>query len=276
MKNHQRLNVGDQNLKSWLVGITDGDGTFSINYSDKEKKKILFNYSIAQHKKNERMLLYIQKKLGIGKIYKTGENMLTYRVRKREEIKKIIVPIFEECKSIHEKKRRDYLKLKESIDIMEKDITKEEKLEKIKIIKNKNNNIDKMDALNNKIIYDQWLIGFTEAEGCFRADIKTSRFTYEITQKEKEVLEKIKYKFKMKNKILYNNKGFYKLSSSNSRVIKNIIKFYEKKENKMIGIKSLEFILWKKAIYYNKKENKEEKKLKLIQILKKIQHFKFD
>jgi hypothetical protein len=44
----------------------------------------------------------------------------------------------------------------------------------------------------------------------------------------------------------------------------------------MIGIKSLEFILWKKAIYYNKKENKEEKKLKLIQILKKIQHFKFD
>jgi hypothetical protein len=57
------------------------------------------------------------------------------------------------------------------------------------------------------------------------------------------VLEKIKYKFKMKNKILYNNKGFYKLSSSNSRVIKNIIKFYEKKENKMIGIKSLEFIL---------------------------------
>ena len=274
MKNHQRLNVGDLKFKSWLVGVTDGDGTFSINYTDKEKKKLLFNYSIAQHKKNERMLLYIKNKLGIGKIYKTGENMITYSIRKREEIKEIIIPIFEECKSIHEKKRRDFLKLKESMEILETDKTKEEILEEIKLIKKKDILIT--HDCNNKLLYDNWLIGFTEAEGCFRADIKTSRFTYEITQKEKGVLETIKNKFKMKNKIIYNKYGFFKLSSSNSRVIENIIKFYGKKEKKMRGIKSLEFKLWKKAIYYNKKDNKKDNKLKLKQILKKIQHSKLD
>ena len=60
---HQRLNGEHLNkiwFNQWLVGITDGDGTFSINYSN---NKWGLSYKIAQSRYNLRLLYYIKKEL---------------------------------------------------------------------------------------------------------------------------------------------------------------------------------------------------------------------
>lgn len=59
---HQRLNGEHPSSKAyfeqWLVGVTDGDVNFSINYSN---GKWGLSYKIAQSRYNLRLLYYIKK-----------------------------------------------------------------------------------------------------------------------------------------------------------------------------------------------------------------------
>jgi hypothetical protein len=57
----QRLNIEYPNyFEQWLVGFTDGDGTFKINL-DKKRNKWSFSFQIGQHKKNVQLLYLIKK-----------------------------------------------------------------------------------------------------------------------------------------------------------------------------------------------------------------------
>ena len=83
------------NFFEWLVGVTDGDGTF---YFAKTKKGVwTFTYKIAQSKYNLRLLYYIKSNLGVGSVSvpNSKDNTAEFRIRKIQHIIQYILPIFD-------------------------------------------------------------------------------------------------------------------------------------------------------------------------------------
>ena len=63
----------------WLVGVTDGDGTFGFYYPN---NKWSLTYKIVQSKYNLRMLHYIKKQLGVGSITRDNNKGQFFRDKK--------------------------------------------------------------------------------------------------------------------------------------------------------------------------------------------------
>jgi hypothetical protein len=91
-----------------------------------------------------------------------------------------------------------------------------------------------------------------------------------ITQKlDKIILNSIKEKFKIPNLVLYRKEhNFYKLESSNSRVLEKAVKFFD---SNLLGVKSLEFKIWKRTLKFRKDPIKLQKVQLLLQ---KIRSFR--
>ena len=110
--NHQRLNVGNPisrfstfniNKKSltenknmfyqWLVGFTDGDGSFSVLYSNNTWS---LTFKLGQSTYNLRVLYFIKTQLGKGSIYVEKDGKFAhFRIRDLDTIINLIIPIFE-------------------------------------------------------------------------------------------------------------------------------------------------------------------------------------
>lgn len=119
----------------WLVGVTDGDGTFHFS---KTKKGIWsFTFKIGQSKYNLRLLYYIKSMLGIGSVSNPNskDNTAEFRIRNIQHIIQFIFPIFETYPLLTSK--YFYYKLfRESIFIMNNStLSKEEKDKQISHLK---------------------------------------------------------------------------------------------------------------------------------------------
>jgi hypothetical protein len=94
---HQRLNViqpNEQWFKQWLVGMTDGDGSFSVL---RQNDKWTLTLKISQNTYNLRALYYIKKQLGIGSVYvESNRDLGHYRIRDRKQLAEVIFPIFDQ------------------------------------------------------------------------------------------------------------------------------------------------------------------------------------
>ena len=128
--NHQRLNVEHLNpllnvninktgisenkeiFYHWLVGFTDGDGTFSIT---RQNNKRSFCYKLDQSTYNLRLLHFIKKQLRVGSIYIDKKNkMASYRIRDKTTLLSVILPIFEKYPLLTSK-QFNFLKFKEAL-----------------------------------------------------------------------------------------------------------------------------------------------------------------
>jgi len=193
---HQRLNKeylknSKDWFEQWLVGMTDGDGTFSIA---RQNNKWSLVYKVALSRYNLRALFYIKKQLGIGSVTKDN-NKGQILVRDRQKLAKYIFPIFDKYPLLTSK-QFNYDKFKQAFFILENDsFTKEEKDIKLFELKTKlipNNYISPiwnnaklpLKTVNdiNEIITKPWLVGFIEAEGSFYLTSKDSgKFDFEFT-----------------------------------------------------------------------------------------------
>nr|YP_006280970.1 putative LAGLIDADG homing endonuclease [Helicosporidium sp. ex Simulium jonesi]ACT36197.1 putative LAGLIDADG homing endonuclease [Helicosporidium sp. ex Simulium jonesi] len=146
----------------------------------------------------------------------------------------------------------------------------------------------------NSLFFKQWLVGLTDGDGTFTIIRKKNRpcswyFSYKISlftpniqllyfikkmlkvgivQKyDSHILLAISKIFHIKAKMLLNKKdNCYSINTTNSRSIKNIIKYFEgphKNKSFLKGIKSLEFKIWART-YRKYKGNY----IKLIEIQK--------
>ena len=245
----------------WLVGFTDGDGTFSISNSNGKWTLI---YKLSQHEYNARLLYFIKSQLGVGRINKESKTKtVNYWIRDRNKLAEVIFPIFDNYPLLTSK-YFNYLKFKEAYNILE-----DTNLTKIKRDELMFNLIKKLPSsdyispawakVNNKVsntneanmvISKAWLIGFTEAEGSFYLVNKTDcRIVhgFEITQKlDLIVLSAIGYILGIKT---YSKNTHYTVVTTNSRSIENIIKFYT---NTMKGMKSFEFRVWARTYIKHK------------------------
>lgn len=264
--NKNSLSENKDIFYQWLVGFTDGDGSFSIV---RQNNKWSLTFKIGQSTYNLRILHFIKKQLGVGSIYveKDGKNG-HFRIRDLETLSKIIFPIFDKYPLLTTK-YFNYIKFKKAHNILSNNLlTKIEKdkliFELIKTITPLNNISYAWSIINNKVsdfetaskvMSKLWLIGFTEAEGSFYLVNKSDNrlvHAFEITQKLDEiVLIAIKYLLHIRTNVQYFKAGYYSLVTTNSRAIENIIQYYK---NTMKGMKSVEYRIWSRS-YTNDKGN---------------------
>jgi hypothetical protein len=297
---HQRLNVGHlisfiSNLSvnktslsenkeifhQWLVGFTDGDGSFSIV---RQNNKWSLTFKLSQSTYNLRVLNFIKTQLKAGKIYveKDGSHA-HFRIRDRKLIESIVFPIFDKY-TLLTTKQFNYNKFKEAYFILTNPSLNN--LEKDTLIFNIIKTRPPLNYISpawslvgntifsfedaSKIMSKAWLIGFTEAEGSFYLVAKSANrlvHAFEITQKLDEiVLIAIKYILGISTNVKTKNSGSFTIVTTNSRAIENIIKYYTKT---MKGMKSLSYKIWSRA-YYKANSNPDNKQTKTFTKLCKI------
>lgn len=297
-KKWKKIESNEEWFKQWLVGFTDGDGCFSINFQKENKWNLTFK--ISQSKINGKLLYYIKKELNCGSITEEKDK-LNYRIRDIKNITNKLIPIFDKY-SLLTFKYFDYLKFKDVLNVLNNPITfpvGEIRNLKIQEILSKDYSLTHCTKLTwvNKInenelcspiwgdtekkksdneywksiISKPWLIGFIEAEGSLyltKKDSKRFSHGFGITQKkDKIVLEGIKQIFKIPSKVKKNN-TFYSLDNTNNRVNLYLIDYFH---DSFKGIKSLQYSIWSRSLIKSKNlKNMEEKKEYLKEIQNKL------
>ncbi len=265
---HQRLNkehLNDKNIiwfHQWLVGFTDGDGTFSISH---QGDKWGLSFKLAQSRYNLRVLYYVKNQLRVGYITKDNTKG-QYFIRDRKVIETVIFPIFDKYPLLTSK-HFDYLKFKKAFSILtDSTATKENK--NIKLLKLKNSmlpdnyvspawrDVTIIDSINKvtNIMSKPWLVGFIEAEGSFYLTNKDSKRVvhgFGLTQKLDEiVLQSIGLILHIPNSVRYREMhNHFILDTTNSRAIENIVDYFK---GTMKGMKSLEYRIWSRSYINNK------------------------
>ena len=280
---HQRLNeeyLYKNNKKwfeQWLVGVTDGDGSFTIG---RQNDKWSLIYKIAQSRYNLRLLYFIKKQLGYGSVTKDGTKGQIL-IRDKKIIKNVLFPIFDEY-SLLTSKKFNYDKFKKAYYILENNtLTQDEKdkalylLRKEELPKNYispiwNNASLPLKTVNdiNNVVTKPWLVGFIEAEGSFYLVSKDSLrivHGFGITQKlDNIVLNSIKLILHIPTEVRYKIKhNYYTLDTTNSRAIENIIKYFA---DTMKGMKAVEYRIWCRS--YTKYKGNYIKLIKIRDMLK--------
>jgi hypothetical protein len=255
-------------FKQWLVGITDGDGSFTITQSN---NKWSLEFKVGQSSYNLRLLYQIKSYIGVGTVsVDTKNNSASYRLRNVKHIREHLIPVFDSF-NLRTSKHYHYVLFRQSVMILNNtNLTKDRKNKLLmEILRSKNLPINYQspvwDNLNweskdnlVKLITKPWLVGFTEAEGSFFIRSKDSnRFRHGFTitssfSKENEdkkldliVLKGISI---VLNIPIAKNKTYNAVTTTNSSLIPFLIDYYT---DTMKGIKSLEFRIWARS--FNKR-----------------------
>lgn len=264
--NKNSLSENTNMFQQWLVGFTDGDGSFSII---RQNNKWNLTFKIGQSSYNLRVLHFIKKQLGVGSIYvEKNTPFAHFRIRDRQILESVIFPIFDKYPLLTTKQFH-YLNFKKAHAILsDTSISYTDKEDLILDIYNTNKQLPinyistQWSLVNNEVsnvesastvMSKSWLIGFTEAEGSFYLVKKSSLrlvHAFEITQKlDLIVLTAIKHILGISTNLQYKKAGYYTIVTTNSRAIENIIKYYN---NTMKGMKSVEYRIWARS-YLNHK-----------------------
>lgn len=290
----------------WLVGVTDGDGCFS--FSVNKRKNSIWNctFKIGQSTFNYRLLYFIKKNLGFGKISsKSGKNMAEFRIRDRKTLLNLIVPLFTKY-PLYSTKQFYFLQWVKALETLEnKNLTSAEKNEILTQLKSQTPEM--WAAAQGKETYfspswrkgdptSEWIYGFVEAEGSFFLTIKLKRednvpeetprtlgkqddlplqkrvvHAFGITQKlDRVILEFLRKRFHIASKVLHTKRDVYKLETTNSRSIAKIRDFFL---NKLKGIKSLEYKIWSRSLKFkgnSEKLSRVQNQLRELRNCKKV------
>ena len=99
-------------LASYISGFTDGEGTFSVSFSQCSRLKTQIearpSFSISQHKRSKEILLKIKKFFGVGRIrFSKSDENFKYEVRSINDLINIIIPHFEKY-PLYTQKKKDF------------------------------------------------------------------------------------------------------------------------------------------------------------------------
>ncbi|BDI12831.1 hypothetical protein, partial (mitochondrion) [Phanerochaete sordida] len=269
----------------WLVGVTDGDGTF--HFSRTKKGVWSFTFKIGQSSYNLRLLYFIKSILGVGSVSVTSskDNCAEYRVRNINHIIQYILPIFDKYPLLTSK-HFNYTIFKQAILIMnDNTLTKEQKDLLISELKSQvmpngyispawqtiYNDVTTLDSVL-KVMSKSWLIGFTESEGSFYIVKKSPTrlvHAFEITQKlDIIVLEAIA---KILGLTVTQKKTYNTVVTTKAERIEFLVTYYHQT---MKGMKSLEYRIWARS--FSKKNKNFESMLKIQNLMRNIRSIRLD
>lgn len=246
----------------WLIGFTEGDGSFIINTIKNRNNKYL-EFKITQSSNDAQILFYIKKSLGIGTVSKQDKNNNThhYRVRDKNGLLKII-NLFNGNLYLNKTQNRfkEFVKIynityKTNIEILECP-----PLAGIPASREFNN--------NNPTLDNAWLAGFTDAEGCFTLSYLKNKYIsirYILSQKNEDIFMN-KLALLLDGKTYTLNCGTTNMTVNYLKLVK-IIKYFNK-----YSLKTKKLIIYKNwlDVYYSVKNKEHKDPNKINNILLKI------
>lgn len=218
----------------WLIGFTEGDGSFVINHRGD------CSYILIQGEDNKEILYIIANTQGFGRIIKQGPRVWRYIVESRED-QAIQVQLFN-GNQVQESRRIQFKRFQTAFNV-----------------KQVKNNLPTIKYLSNKVLISLdtcWLLGFTEAEGCFTISFLSNcnafRIRFMLSQKGDSVLPvftKQAQQWGVGVISRHSNEGNYEFIVSGQTNVtkifgyfdKNINYFFGKKKNSYIKFKALSF-----------------------------------
>lgn len=238
----QRVNA---EYLEWLVGLTDGDGTFTIINN---RGYILHKYSIGLDPRDIQLLYKIKSKIGVGKI-EIGKEQVKYTVSNIDHLIHYILPIFDNYPCLS----RKHFQYQVWRDTLIRRKSSEPLLVKPEYSKDIANSIKSVEDILELPYFDNWLIGFIEAEGSFSISFeengKQIRPYFYIDQKfDYHLMEAIRTRLKFNSKVSSRKNSMFALTAKSKREIENVINFINKANIKLQGYKKLQFLLWIKEI----------------------------
>jgi hypothetical protein len=213
---------------TWFIGFTEGDGCFVVN------KRGDLSFVVSQGTPNIRVLHHIQNVLGFGSVVKQGPRTHRFSVYQLAHIKALIL-LFNGNIVLPTRKPRfnafiNQYNVKCALDPIP--------YCKAKILPSSN---------------DNWLLGFTEAEGCFTVSFLKSSFVYRaryiISQKGVDnlpVFSHIMLLFGVGKIEGHHQKENYSLIVSGVKNLSAIYAYFDHRP--FIGIKGESYALFKKLI----------------------------
>lgn len=165
LKNSQK---SSEPFLSWLIGFTEGDGCFVVNHRQE------LSFIITQGCQNVSVLKYVQTILNMGSVIAQGKRVYRFVVYKRQHIE-LLIHLFNGNLVLPSRKAQFALFVN-AFNAKNKTTNSSES----KRIEYRASSV--LPSLEN-----QWLLGFTEAEGCFTisflSNSKAYRTRFIISQK---------------------------------------------------------------------------------------------
>lgn len=161
-----------ENFYDWFRGFRDAEGSFNIYCT--RNKFYSFSFQIKLHIDDINVLYYIQKTLGIGKVYKSKSSpSCKFIVYKQSEVRKIVT-IFSNC-TLNSSKSLNFIGWVEAFNLYTENqksdhaqLEKELIFSRIESIKAEmNTNRTDWKRIKDINITPYWLQGFVEGDGSF-------------------------------------------------------------------------------------------------------------
>lgn len=267
----------NDNFKLWFIGFIEGNDSFIINSNG------TLEFKVTQSSIDVQILYYIKKELGFGKISIQDKNNNThqFRIRDKKFLLKII-EIFNGNIFLDHKKKQFEIWL-EGFNLYYTEKTPLRGYAQL--------NAGRIKLLDNKFkptLKDKWLLGFTDAEGCFTCSTLIEKsgknkihIRYILVQKMSK--EDAYYLANIINGNVSYLKSYKGYNVTTSIKNSNRISFYFK-NNKLKTKKYLDYLNWNKILtivlnknhlsikgfnktkllienYHTKKENLSKKKI---------------
>ena len=115
-KSEQRLNP------DWIVGFIDGEGCFHVGIS--RHPEVRFGYQIppeltvVQHQRDIDLLHSLRSAMKCGVVRRNHGDRYCWRVRDLKNLAEVIVPFFDKFGFLSAKKKRDYSKFKQLVELL--------------------------------------------------------------------------------------------------------------------------------------------------------------
>jgi hypothetical protein len=161
------LDKPSEEILTWFIGFTEGDGSFIVNNRGD------LSFVITQSTSDIQVLYFILETLGFGKVIRQSSTTSRLIVQNKKEIE-LIVSLFNGNLILPSKKKSFELFLLAFNSWGSQGTLR----------------LDEVELINSEILpslNDSWLAGFTDAEGCFScsflANSNAFRIRYQIAQK---------------------------------------------------------------------------------------------
>ena len=228
------------------MGFTDGEGTFCLV---KHRDLFLHRFEIEINSRDLQLLHYLKTLIGCGRIYKR-EVISNFSVARMNQLLEYVVPIFNKYPFLTRKKFQ--------FDIWSSTLQVRKNNEPMLVLpeylKDVAHDALSIDEILNLEYFDNWLMGFIEAEGCFSISKENGgnriRPIFYIDQKyDAHILGAISKRLHLRDvQIRHTRHNMYALSAKSKRELQSVINFIAHSKVKFLGYKGLQFKLWIKEI----------------------------
>jgi hypothetical protein len=212
---------------SWLIGFTEGDGCFTVNHRQE------LSFIVTQGVANMKVLMHIHNTLRIGHVLQQGKRVYRFIVHKRAHLE-LLIHLFNGNLVLPSRK----IQLCHFINAF-----------------NAKQNGSQLTYQASSIMPssdNQWLLGFTEAEGCFTISLlsqsKAYRTRFIISQKgdiNLPVLSHLILLFKAGKVEGHSARDNYSFIVSGLKNVEHVYDYFDHHLSDFIGIKKQSYLAFK-------------------------------